>query len=227
MYKKAMGLLFLVNLILVAGFFCAQQSEAAKLAAWPVREIRLELEEVEQKGRERERTWQTGEGGAEKGAGVREYRGVGIADVAISGQRIVECFQMESEYVVELSEEDLEVLLRIVEAEAGNEDEEGKLLVANVVLNRVNSDLFPSTVKDVVFQREKGVTQFSPVSNGSYYRVKVSEETKTAVERALKGEDISEGALYFAARKYAGNRMRWFDEKLTFLFKHGGHEFFK
>mgnify|MGYP006922422030 CR=1 FL=1 len=33
------------------------------------------------------------------------------------------------------------VLLRIVEAEAGNEDEDGKLLVANVVLNRMDSEL--------------------------------------------------------------------------------------
>ena len=49
-----------------------------------------------------------------------------------------------------------------------------------------------------------------------------------AVGRALDGEDISEGALYFAARDYADSkRMRWFDEKLTLLFRHGGHEFFK
>ena len=54
------------------------------------------------------------------------------------------------------------------------------------------------------------------------------EETERAVGRALDGEDISDGALYFAARDYADSeRMRWFDEKLTLLFRHGGHEFFK
>ena len=52
------------------------------------------------------------------------------------------------------------MLLRIVEAEAGNEDEDGKLLVANVVLNRLNSEQFPNTVREVVFQQEKGVSQF-------------------------------------------------------------------
>ena len=42
----------------------------------------------------------------------------------------------------------------------------------------------------------------------------------------MDGEDISQGALYFAARKYADSeKMRWFDEKLQFLFQHGGHEF--
>ena len=115
-----------------------------------------------------------------------------------------------------------------MEAEAGNEDEDGKLLVANVVLNRMNADIFPDTVTGVVLQKEKGVSQFSPVANGSYYRVKVSEETVSAVGRALMGEDISQGALYFVARKYAdSSKLKWFDEKLTYLFVHGGHEFFK
>ena len=101
-------------------------------------------------------------------------------------------------------------------------------MVANVILNRLNSDKFPDSVSEIVFQQENGITQFSPVSDGSYDRVQISEETVRAVGRALDGEDISEGALYFAARDYADNkRMRWFDEKLTLLFRHGGHEFFK
>ena len=144
-----------------------------------------------------------------------------------SGKRIVSYNVSEREERIILSDEDYEVLLRIVEAEAGGEDEEGKMLVANVVLNRVNNDKFPDTVKEVVFQREKGRAQFSPVYNGRYERVKISEGTKQAVERVLSGEDISQGALYFAARKYANpDKMRWFDEKLDFLFVHGGHEFF-
>ena len=145
-----------------------------------------------------------------------ESRMIGIASRTSSGQRVVDCNEL------------LEVLLKIVEAEAGCEDEEGKLLVANVILNRLNSDKFPDSVSEIVFQQENGITQFSPVSDGSYDRVQISEETVRAVGRALDGEDISEGALYFAARDYADSkRMRWFDEKLTLLFRHGGHEFFK
>ena len=96
-----------------------------------------------------------------------------------------------------------------------------------MVLNRLNSDKFPDSITEIVFQRENGVTQFSPVADGSYYKVMISEETVDAVGRALAGEDISRGALYFAARKYAdSDSMRWFDEKTTLLFRHGGHEFF-
>lgn len=127
-----------------------------------------------------------------------------------------------------LSEEERTVLQRIVEAEAGGEDAKGKQLVANVVLNRVASEDFPNTISEVVFQESNGVTQFSPVKNGRFYTVSISEETKQAVERALQGEDLSDGALYFAARKYANKKsMKWFDEKLCFLFQYGNHEFFK
>lgn len=221
MYKKALSLLLLGNLIVFMGFFCVKKVGETKLAFQPVRQLKLELEELEAKATERE------EASLEETAG-NAYKGLGVADSAVSGQRVVDYHMMEKEPGYCLSDEDMEALLRIVEAEAGCEDEEGKLLVANVVLNRVNHKSFPDTVTEVILQKENGVTQFSPVANGRYYRVEVSEETISAVGRALTGEDISEGALYFAARKYAdSDKMKWFDENLTFLFSHGGHEFFK
>ena len=93
-----------------------------------------------------------------------------------------------------ISSADYQVLLKIVEAEAGSEDLNGRILVANVVLNRVKSELFPDCVTDVVF---------SPVKNGTIDTVSISEETKQAVELALDGTDLSKGALYFAARNAA------------------------
>lgn len=221
MYKKALSLLLMGNLIVFMGFVCVKKINDAELAAQPVRQLKLELEELEEKAREREML--LSEEMPENVSG-----GLGIADVAVSGQRVVDYSLIEHGCRYFLSDEDMEALLRIVEAEAGCEDEDGKLLVANVVLNRVNNDSFPETVTEVVFQRENGVTQFSPVANGRYYTVEISESTISAVGRALTGEDISDGALYFAARKYAdSDKMKWFDDNLTFLFSYGGHEFFK
>lgn len=126
-----------------------------------------------------------------------------------------------------ISSADYQVLLKIVEAEAGSEDLNGRILVANVVLNRVKSELFPDCVTDVVYQHSNGVYQFSPVKNGTIDTVSISEETKQAVESALDGTDLSKGALYFAARNAANEKnMRWFDTHLVRLFAHGGHEFF-
>lgn len=130
--------------------------------------------------------------------------------------------------VIGLSENEIGILQRIVEAEASGETIKGKMLVANVILNRVKNKNFPDTVEGVVFQRDGGTYQFSPIKDGRYYSVKVSSDTKKAVSRVLQGEDESSGALYFSARSKANkSSMRWFDSHLTFLFEYGGHEFFK
>ena len=144
-----------------------------------------------------------------------------------SPERTVDYSVLVNENAIYLDKESIEILCRIVEAEAGTEDEKGRILVANVGMNRVESSRFPDTVKGVVFQKSGGLYQFSPVANGRYYRVTVSEETRKAVEKVLRGKDESQGALYFVNR-YAANTeyMNWFDRRCTSLFSYGRHEFF-
>ena len=209
MYKKALNILLIWNTLFMIGYCCVLGVENDREKAVSLYEMSLDKEFV---------------------ADDRSVA-IGIVTDTASVQRVVSYGTLTKEeevYQYDLCQEDYEILLRIVEAEAGGEDEDGKLLVANVVLNRMNNRKFPNTVAEVVLQRSsRGVYQFSPVASGSIWRVNVSEETVAAVERALMGEDISEGALYFASRRYASQeRMRWFDENLTFLFQHGGHEFF-
>jgi N-acetylmuramoyl-L-alanine amidase len=127
-----------------------------------------------------------------------------------------------------VTEEEVDMLERIVAAEATGEDMIGKILIANVVFNRMADDNFPNTIEDVIFQEVDGDYQFSPVSDERYWSVKVTDETEEAVQRALQGEDYSEGALYFIARKRTkSSSAKWFDQHLDWLFKHGGHEFYK
>ncbi len=217
MYKKAVGWLFILQILLVAGYFClvvTNQKENTERKTM----FEIQLNNI-------------------VFADERQYV-VEISKTMRSEQRVLTYDLLEKEYpdvaesmemsaVQVLSQEDYDNLLRIVEAEASGEDEKGKILVANVVLNRVESKDFPDSVTEVIFQKENGVTQFSPVANGRFWKVSVSEETVEAVNKALCGEDYSQGALYFAARKYAdSDNMRWFDESLVFLFEHGGHEFF-
>ncbi len=136
--------------------------------------------------------------------------------------------QVASSKTITITEADVSMLERIVEAEAGGEDQVGKILVANVIFNRIISKQFPDTVEAVIFQKSDGDYQFSPVKNGRYWSVNVSKDTRKAVERALSGEDFSEGALYFVARKRTtSSGVRWFDNNLKRLFKHGGHEFYR
>ncbi len=226
-YQKAAGLMALVNLIFLTAVLCVKGTST--LWAWTT-PVELVQEEPSGETEAKKEAVILGDAPAvQEETGQEQAAAVSQTVAAVSGQRVLVCEPPEQpENEIQLSGEELETLLRIVEAEAGSEDEDGRLLVANVVLNRVKNDKFPATVTEVVFQQSDGVTQFSPVASGRYYTVEISDETEAAVQRALQGEDISQGALYFASRKYAGSeKMRWFDRKLTFLFEHGGHEFFK
>ena len=208
MYRKGALLLLLLQIMLGVGFFCTTEIIHLQNQITPVARMKLD----------------------ERILADDKEALLGAVKNASSNQRIVSynTLQKKESAGLALSERDYEVLLRIVEAEAGGEDEKGKILVANVVLNRVRDESFPDSVEEVVFQHSDKVYQFSPVKDGRYYKVAVSSGTVEAVNRALEGEDYSDGALYFAARKSANKKsMRWFDESLTYLFCHGGHEFFR
>lgn len=119
------------------------------------------------------------------------------------------------------TEEEITILEKCVEAEACDQDYRGKCLVARVILNRVESDGFPDTIKGVVYQ--KG--QFEVVANGSIKKVKASEDTIKACEEVLGGWDESKGALYFRMQTKARNE--WHYTALEFLYDDGTHSFFK
>lgn len=122
-----------------------------------------------------------------------------------------------------LEGQEYEILLKIVEAEAGGEDTTGRMLVANVVMNRVRSAGFPNTVSEVVYQRSGGRAQFSPVSDGRIDQVSISPETVEAVARAMNGEDASLGALYFRSVHSSSG---WFDRTLNRVVEYGNHIFY-
>ncbi len=125
--------------------------------------------------------------------------------------------------VISYNETDYGNFLRIVEAEATGGDMKSKILVANVVINRVKSSDFPNTLTEVIYQGNG--QQFQPIMDGRFYSVTVSQSTVEAVERALAGEDYSQGATYFASL-YAAGPGSWHAEHLMKLFEYGGHAFF-
>ncbi|MCM1086838.1 MAG: cell wall hydrolase [Blautia sp.] len=205
MYKKYGLMLLLINLTFLSSWICVKELKLNRIAA--TQAFRMEF----------------------LGVMPEEDKKSFLEVVACvsSGQRVVDYEVLEKEAKYQLSDKDYDSLLRIVEAEAGGEDEDGKLLVANVVLNRVNNERFPDTVTEVVMQKGQGVAQFTPTVDGRFQNVTISEETYEAVERAVYGEDISQGALFFCARHGADSgKLAWFDQKLTKLFTYGNHEFF-
>lgn len=124
---------------------------------------------------------------------------------------------------IEVTDSDYYWLTKIVEAEAGNQDEIGKILVANVIINRVKSGMFPNSIKSVIFQNNGRTYQFEPVKNERIYDMNPTQNTVCCVDRALAGEDYSEGALYFTMKTSSRS---WFNTSLTLLFVHGDHYFY-
>ncbi|MCT4618451.1 MAG: stalk domain-containing protein [Marinisporobacter sp.] len=93
------------------------------------------------------------------------------------------------------SEEDLYWLSRLVHAEAEDEPFDGKLAVANVIINRKYSDEFPNTIKSVVFDDNYGI-QFTPVKNGRIHNEPTTESVEAA-RLALEGKNNIGDCLYF------------------------------
>ena len=92
-------------------------------------------------------------------------------------------------------EEDIELLARLVYAEAKGETYKGKVAVAATVLNRVENNSFPGTIKGVIYEFNHGY-QYCPVRNGQINRP-ADEDSKKAVQEALRGKDPTGGALSF------------------------------
>ncbi len=94
------------------------------------------------------------------------------------------------------TKEDLLWLSRIVQVETGGSTIDMKLGVANVVLNRVKSDIFPNSIHDIIFQIDVYV-QFPPAHKESFPTLIPSELSIEAARRALEGENNIEDCLYF------------------------------
>lgn len=102
------------------------------------------------------------------------------------------------------TDEDLFLVAQMVEAEAGNQDLNGRRYVADVIFNRTESGYWPGNVHDVLFQ--KG--QFQSVRNGRFASVenKVSDLSFTAVKlEAMPITRLDRGIVYFGRKKKNGN----------------------
>ena len=120
-------------------------------------------------------------------------------------------------------DEDLYWLSRIIHSEAQGESYQGKVAVGNVVLNRVSSSQFPNSIKGVVFDKQNGYTQFSPVIDGTIYNTPNSDSIRAAKE-VLAGARPVGGALYFLNPQKSTNF--WITSNRKYMTTIGKHDFY-
>ena len=132
----------------------------------------------------------------------------------------------EEEEGREYTAKDVKLLACLIYAEAGNQPYKGKLAVANVVLNRVDSKLFPNTIKEVIYQKTysryygRNIYQFSVCYSNvgtlakalrlygkrtNAAEIKQEEECIKAAKAALEGKYATEDEGYLFFRRYSSS----------------------
>lgn len=121
--------------------------------------------------------------------------------------------------VINLSNDDLMLLSRLVAGEARGESYEGQVAVAAVVINRILDPRFPDTIEEVIYQKNA----FSVVLDGSINMTPTDSACKAAQE-ALYGTDPTNKAVYFWNPEIA--TCKWIN-RLSPYMKIGNHVFAK
>lgn len=118
--------------------------------------------------------------------------------------------------------EDLLWIARIVRHEAGNQPLDGKVAVANVIINRMNSANFPNTAEEVIFDTRSGV-QFVKRSSKSIL-IEPDAQCYLAAKLALEGYETAPDCLFFASNSVA--KRCWAGRNRQVFGVIGGHTFY-
>ena len=104
----------------------------------------------------------------------------------------IKSLKQNKKEVINITNEDLLLLSKLVTGEARGESYEGQVAVAAVVINRVKDPRFPNSIKDVIYQKNA----FSVVNDGSI-NMEPTESAYNAAIEALYGKDPTHKAVFF------------------------------
>ncbi|KAF1679806.1 spore cortex-lytic enzyme [Bacillus mexicanus] len=113
------------------------------------------------------------------------------------------------------SNNDIQLLSQTVYGEARGEPYEGQVAIAAVILNRLNSPLFPNSVAGIIFEP----LAFTAVADGQIY-MQPNETAKKAVLDAINGWDPTEEALYYFNPDTATSAWIWGRPQIKRIGKH-------
>lgn len=110
---------------------------------------------------------------------------------------------------------DVNLLARLISAEARGEPYSGQVAVGAVVLNRIDSPIFPNTMSGVIYQHGA----FSCLQDGQFNEP-VAESAYRAARDALNGVDPAGGAIYYFNPVTATNKWIWSRPLIVVIGKH-------
>lgn len=113
------------------------------------------------------------------------------------------------------SSSQVDLLARLISAEARGEPYSGQVAVGAVVLNRIKHPSFPNTLSGVIYQSGA----FTCITDGQFNQP-VAESTYRAARDALNGVDPSGGAIYYFNPSTATSSWIWSRPLITVIGKH-------
>jgi len=198
MKNKKIILTILIILILLTGIYFSESFAARRLLYYGSRnsDVSLLQRKLSQWGYYR--GWIDGVYGRDTWLAVRNFqRRNGLRVDGIVGPETWAALGFSYQSVAVASSnvtrnDEVELIARLIHAEARGEPYEGQVAVASVLLNRVESASFPNSISGVIYQP----LAFESVSNGQF-NLRPTNENVRAARSAVNGWDPTYGALFF------------------------------
>ena len=210
----ALAVLFAVNIAVIS---LAQQAQAATYrqgsTGEAVRTIQSKL-----------KNWGYYDGAVDGIYGSQTVRAVkyfqrtnGLKEDGIVGAQTLKALGMPNTGESSSQTADVELLARVISAEARGEPYSGQVAVGAVILNRVEHPSFPNTIAGVVYQPGA----FTCMVDGQFNEP-VAESAVRAARDALNGVDPSGGAIYYFNPATATSSWIW---SRPLILQIGNHRF--
>ena len=121
-----------------------------------------------------------------------------------AGQKTLSAIGISASAPAATNDSNVELLARLISAEARGEPYAGQVAVGAVVINRTRHPSFPSTISGVIYQRGA----FSCIDDGQFYKP-IADSAYRAAREALAGSDPTGGAIYYYNPAKTTNKWIW------------------
>ena len=136
-----------------------------------------------------------------KDAVIKFQKQKGLSADGIAGPQTLKKLGISIGTVPSANETNVNLLARIISAEARGEPYTGQVAVGAVILNRVEHPSFPDTLSGVIYQPGA----FTAITDGQFNEP-IADSAYSAARDALKGSDPSGGAIYYNKPKKTNNK---------------------
>lgn len=123
-----------------------------------------------------------------------------------------------SDNTIQITYHDAQLLMALAQAEGGNQGRIGMQRIMEVVLNRVESDEFPDSIQEVIYQPG----QFETVTKGIIYTVEISPECHEALAEVEKNLKRDKSIIGFETSVNSRSLEEYFD----YIYTVQDHDFY-